>query len=69
MVDYPKFIEMRKMFHGKYVTIAKVQHVVETQIIITHVNVVDINVITRSKATKEHVFKDRELRKTKTTAD
>jgi hypothetical protein len=29
------------------------------------VNVVDVNVIIRSKATKEHVFKDRESRKQK----
>jgi hypothetical protein len=29
------------------------------------VNVVDVNVTTRSKATKEHVFKDREQGKKK----
>jgi hypothetical protein len=49
MIDYTKFIEMQNMFHGKSMTITKVQHV-ETQIIITYVNVVDVNVITRSKA-------------------
>jgi hypothetical protein len=38
------------MFHGKFVTIAKVQLVAEAQIIITDVNVVDVNVTTRSKS-------------------
>ncbi len=65
MIDCPKFIEVQKMFHRKYVTIAKVQPIVETQIVITDVNVVDVDVIARSKATEEHVFKDREPRKAK----
>jgi hypothetical protein len=30
---------------------------------------VDVNVITRSKATKEHVFKDKEPRKAKSAVD
>jgi hypothetical protein len=46
------------MFHGKFVAIAKVQPIVETQIITTYENVVDVNVTTRSKATEEQVFKD-----------
>jgi hypothetical protein len=33
------------------------------------VNVVDVNVPTRSKLTKEHEFKDREPRKTKSVVD
>jgi hypothetical protein len=33
------------------------------------VNVVDVNVRTKSKATKKHVFKDRKPRKTKTVAN
>jgi hypothetical protein len=60
---------MQKMFQGKFVTIAKVQLVAETQTIITNVNVVDLNVTTRSKATKEHVFKDKEPRKAKNVVD
>jgi hypothetical protein len=36
---------------------------------ITYVNVVDVNVITRSKAIEEHVFKDREPRKAKSVAN
>jgi hypothetical protein len=56
---------MQKMFHGKFVTITKVQPVVEIQRIIIDVNVVDVNVTTKSKATKEEVFKDRDLKKAK----
>jgi hypothetical protein len=49
MTNCPKFIEMQKMFHGKFVIIIEVQPVVETQIITTYVNVVDVNVTTRGK--------------------
>ncbi len=49
MIDCPKFVEMRKMFHGKYVTVVDIQLVDETQIVIADVNVVDVNVTTRSK--------------------
>jgi hypothetical protein len=65
MIDCPKFIEMQKMFHGKSMVVAKVQLVVETQIVAIDVNVENVNVATRSKVTKEHVFKDREPRKAK----
>jgi hypothetical protein len=41
------------MFHGKYVVVAEVQLVVKTKIVTAYVNVVDINVITRNKVTKE----------------
>jgi hypothetical protein len=41
------------MFHGKYVIVAKVQPIVETQKFIANVNVVDVNVTTRSRVTKE----------------
>jgi len=33
------------------------------------VNVVDVNVTARNKITKEHVFKDRKLRKAKSAVD
>jgi hypothetical protein len=69
MTDYPKFAEMQKMFHRKTVTVTKVQPIIETQIIITYANVVDVNVTIRNKVTKEHVFKDREPRKTKSAMD
>jgi hypothetical protein len=41
------------MFHGKSMTIVEIQGIVKTQTITIDVNVVDVNVITRSKATKE----------------
>jgi hypothetical protein len=63
MTYCPKFVEMHKMFHGKSMTIAEVQPVTKTQKIIVDVNVVDVNVATRSKATEEHVFKDKKPRK------
>jgi hypothetical protein len=44
-------------------TITKVQPIVETQTVIVNVNVVDVNVTTRSKIIEEQVFKDREPRK------
>jgi hypothetical protein len=53
MTNCPKFVKMQKMFHGKFVVIAKVQSIVETQIVIADVNVVDVNVTTRSKVIKE----------------
>jgi hypothetical protein len=34
------------MFHGKFITIAKVQPIVKTQIVTTNVNVMDVNVTT-----------------------
>jgi hypothetical protein len=69
MIDYPKFTEMQKMFHGKSMITVEVQPIVEAQTVTTDVNVVDVNVATRSKAIKEHVFKDKEPRKTKSVAD
>jgi hypothetical protein len=44
---------MKKMFHGKFMRITKVQPIAKTQIVTVDVNVVDVNVTTRSKATKE----------------
>ncbi len=69
MTNSPKFVEMQKMFHGKSMTILEVQLVAETQIIIVDVNVVDVNVTTRSKVSEEHVFKGKEPRKAKSVAD
>jgi len=56
---------MQKLFHGKFVTITKVQPFVETKIITIDVNVVDVNATTRGKATEEQMFKDRKLMKAK----
>jgi hypothetical protein len=60
---------MQKMFHGKFVTVVEVQLVAEIQTIIINVNVVDVNVTTRSKAIEEQVFKDKEPRKAKSVVD
>jgi hypothetical protein len=60
---------MQKMFHGKSMTVTEVQLVVETQTVITDVNVVYVNVTTKSKITKEQVLKDKEPRKAKSVAD
>ncbi len=70
MTNCPKFVEMQKLFHGKcMVVVVEVQLVAETQKITIDVNVVDVNVTTRSKVIEEQVFKDRELRKAKNVAD
>jgi hypothetical protein len=54
MTNYPKFIEMQKMFHGKSIIVVEVQPIVEIQKITIDPNVVDVNVITTSsKSTKE----------------
>jgi hypothetical protein len=52
MTSCPKFAKMQKMFHGKFMAVLEVQPIVETQIITANVNVVDVNVTTRSKITK-----------------
>ncbi len=65
MIDCPKFTKMHKLFHGKYVVVAKVQPNAKTQIVTTDVNVMDVNVTIRSKVIEEQVFKDREPRKEK----
>jgi acetylornithine/succinyldiaminopimelate/putrescine aminotransferase len=53
MTDCPKFVEMQKMFHGKSMIVIEVQPNTETQTVIADVNVVDVNVTTRIKITKE----------------
>jgi hypothetical protein len=41
------------MFHGKSMTVTKVQPIAKVKTITIDMNVVDVNVTTRSKATKE----------------
>jgi hypothetical protein len=53
MTNCPKFTEMKKMFHGKSMTIVKVQPIAKTQTITIHVNVVDVNVTMRNKTIKK----------------
>jgi hypothetical protein len=49
MTNCPNFVEMQKTFHGKFVTLTKVQPIAKTQTIIADVNAMDVNVTTRSK--------------------
>jgi hypothetical protein len=60
---------MQKMFHGESMTIVEVQPIAETQTIIMDVNVMNVNVTTRSKAIEEQVFKDKKPRKAKSAID
>jgi hypothetical protein len=57
MTNCQKFVEMHKMFHGKYVAITKVQPIAETQTAAANVNVVDVNVTTRSKVIEEQMLR------------
>jgi hypothetical protein len=41
------------MFHGKFVIVVEVQTIAKTQTVIVDVNVVDVNVTTRSKVIEE----------------
>ncbi len=63
MTNCPKFIEMQKILKGKSMTLVEVQPIAKAQTININVNVVDVNVTTRSKAIEEQVFKNREPRK------
>jgi len=58
-----------KKIHGKFVGIVHVQPIIETQIVTTYVNVVDVNVTTNSKITKKQKFKNNKPRKTKNVVD
>jgi hypothetical protein len=69
MINYSKLIEMQRMFHGKFVIVGKILPIIEIKTVITNVNVVDVNVITRSTTNETHVFKDREPRKTNNVID
>ncbi len=53
MTNCPKFIEMQKILKGKSMTLVEVQPIAKAQTININVNVVDVNVTTRSKAIEE----------------
>jgi len=53
MTNCPKFAKMQKMFHGISMTITKIQPITKVKTIIIDMNVVDVNVTKRSKATEE----------------
>jgi hypothetical protein len=57
MADCPKFVKMQKNFQLKNnASSSKGKAIVEVNIIIADVNVIDVNVATKSKITKDQVF-------------
>ncbi len=69
MTICPRFAKMQKMFQGKFASTSNKKMMANVKIIITQVNVVDVNVDIRNNITKEQVFQDREPRKNKSTID
>jgi len=63
LMNYPRFGEMQNMFKDKGST--KSKPVVEVKMVTASINMVDVNVTTRSKTSEEQMFKDREPRKNK----
>jgi hypothetical protein len=53
MIDCPKFGKMQKMFQGKNASSLKGKVVIKVKTITINVNVVDVNVVTRSRITKD----------------
>jgi hypothetical protein len=56
MIDYPKFIKMQKKFQGKMVSTLDGKMVIDVKTIDVKMNVMDVNVVARSKITKKHVL-------------
>jgi len=52
MTNYPKFAKMQKMFQGKNASNLEGKAVAEVKTITTNVNVINVNVATRSRITK-----------------
>jgi hypothetical protein len=52
-MDCPKFVEMQKMFRGKNASSLDGKITTKVKIIIADVNLVDVNVVTRSKIIKD----------------
>jgi hypothetical protein len=58
MTNYPKFVEMQKMFQGKSASTIDGKSVINVKIIIIIMNVVDVNVATKSRIIEEQVFQE-----------
>ncbi len=56
MTNCPKFAKMQKMFQVKNASSSKGKIIVEVKTIIANVNVVDVNLTTRSRITKDQMF-------------
>ncbi len=68
-MDCSEFGKMKKMFQGKDGSSSKGKTIVEVKIITTNVNVVDVNVDTRSIIIKDQVFQKRKPQKRKSIVD
>jgi len=69
-IDCPKYSDMQNMFKNKGVKTTKKPYVVEPKVVNPLFHMVDVNMaITKSKVTKEHVFKDKEPIKKKSIVD
>jgi hypothetical protein len=53
MTDYPKFAKTQKMFQGKNASNLEGKAIAEVKTITTYVNVINVNVATRSRITKK----------------
>ncbi len=58
MTNYPKFAQMQKMFQGKNAETIGGKSVINVKTITTIVNVVDVNVATKSKIIEKQVFQE-----------
>ncbi len=57
------------MFQGKNAYGLDMKMVFEVNIVITYVNVIDVNVVTRRRIIKEQVFQEKKPRKNKSIID
>ncbi len=65
MIDCPKFVKMQKMFQGKNASNTNGKSIVNVKIVTTIMNVMDVNVATKSSITKKQMFHEWKLRKKK----
>ncbi len=69
MINSPKFVEMQKMFQGENASSLERKMIIKVKTITIDVNVIDINVATKRKITKDQVFHEKEPWKNKSTTD
>jgi hypothetical protein len=56
MTNCPEFAKMQKMFQGKNASNLQGKAIDKVKIVTTNVNVIDVNVATRSRIIKKQVF-------------
>jgi hypothetical protein len=69
MTNCPKFGKMQKMFQGKNASNLEGKTIAKVKTVTTNVNVIDVNVVTRSRIIKKKMFLEIGPRKNKTTVD